>query len=91
MARGHAKEEATPGEVVRGQPSGLSELRRARLGLKANPLPGQSGHGGSYTAPQALVLKLHEQLGTPPPPQGAWRHHFDHEKENERKKRARKE
>tara|TARA_B100000780_G_scaffold109292_1_gene76404 strand:+ start:257 stop:472 length:216 start_codon:yes stop_codon:yes gene_type:complete len=37
---------------------------------------------------QAIVLKLHEQLGTPPPPQGAWRHHFDKEKEKEKAKRA---
>jgi hypothetical protein len=39
---------------------------------------------------QALVLKLHEQLGTPPPPQGVWRHHFDLEEENVSKKRAAK-
>ena len=39
---------------------------------------------------QALVLKLHEQLGTPPPPQGVWRHHFDIEEENVSKKRAAK-
>ena len=74
--------------VVHGQPSGVSELRRARLGPQAKPLPGRSGHGGSYTAPQAIVLKLHEQLRTPPPPQGAWRHHFYKEKEDQRKKRA---
>ena len=30
--------------VVHGPPSGLSELRRARLGLQAKPLPGRSGH-----------------------------------------------
>ena len=74
--------------VVHGPPSGLSELRRARLGLQAKPLPGRSGHGGSYTAPQAIVLKLHEQLRTPPPPQGAWRHHFYKEKEHQTKQRA---
>ena len=30
--------------VVHGPPSGLSELRRARLGLQAKPLPGRSSH-----------------------------------------------
>jgi hypothetical protein len=50
MARGRAEEEAAPGGVVHGQPSGLSELRRARLGLEAKPLPGRSGHGGAAMA-----------------------------------------
>ena len=82
--------ECGPRAALRPQRAAASSIGPGSQAAAWAERPWRSGHGGSYTAPQALVLKLHEQLGTPPPPQGVWRHHFDIEEENVSKEEARR-